>query len=471
LPLPTHGPPVPRAGDPVLLLPRIPRRVFPRAGRRTRGRRGFRRTARRGPSGSPPSVAGKSRWRAPSRRSAIMTAGRVPLVDPGEVLPYVDNEAVLEGRVEEIRTTIRAGPPRPRGSVVSCRAAQNRFDWVPSSVHPESGPIRFRFRRGFVPSGGCIPCAGWEIPVRSRGSGRRWRRGPMYAFSADAGRRCFSRQGGGRSPAEPVPAARRGTGKWVRRVAGTTKRLLYLLSLVHRRGSAVLPPDGHACCAGPGWPICSPSRVVNVAIFHILAVFLLRSAMWAARKRHGAPDLNLPAAAPRAAGVLGVRPSGRGSHAGGPPRPGCITVAILLLAQMGRSGARIAWTGMLTITLLVSPMEIVSPSLSAVVRRDFFLIANCGHPVELKEGKGGWKTRTAWWMKEAVRAAGRRLPRHAAGIRRLFPAVPSVRSSGTSCSGPVLGTAGVAGAAVAVVGRSVWRRTARTDGPPRGDRG
>ena len=34
-----------------------------------------------------------------------LTAGRVPLVAPGNVLPYIDNEGILDGVVEEVRVT------------------------------------------------------------------------------------------------------------------------------------------------------------------------------------------------------------------------------------------------------------------------------------------------------------------------------------------------------------------------------
>src|SRR3989304_5360432 len=42
---------------------------------------------------------------AGAARGAAGRGGRVPLVEPGSVLPYVGDEAVLEGRVGEIRAT------------------------------------------------------------------------------------------------------------------------------------------------------------------------------------------------------------------------------------------------------------------------------------------------------------------------------------------------------------------------------
>src|SRR5659263_440747 len=48
-----------------------------------------------------------------------LTAGRVPLVDPANVLPYVDNEVILEGRVEEVRVTDSGWAAAALGSVIS----------------------------------------------------------------------------------------------------------------------------------------------------------------------------------------------------------------------------------------------------------------------------------------------------------------------------------------------------------------
>jgi len=64
----------------------------------------------------------------------------------------------------------------------------------------------------------------------------------------------------------------------------------------------------------------------------------------------------------------------------------------------------------------------------------------------------------------------RRVPRDSAGIRRLFPGRPSCAILWNVLFGPILGTAGVAGAVVAVVGgRSAsicsprWSSSSRRD--------
>src|SRR5512139_3438938 len=48
-----------------------------------------------------------------------LTAGRVPLVSPANALPYVDNEAILDGRVGEVRVTDSGWASAAHDSVVS----------------------------------------------------------------------------------------------------------------------------------------------------------------------------------------------------------------------------------------------------------------------------------------------------------------------------------------------------------------
>jgi len=91
---------------------------------------------------------------------------------------------------------------------------------------------------------------------------------------------------------EPVPARASGNGEWVKRVAGTTNGSLYLLSLA----TGEVPPYSHPLVTllrRTGLAHLLAISGVNVAIFHIIAVFLLRTAIWGTRRKHGIPDLNL----------------------------------------------------------------------------------------------------------------------------------------------------------------------------------
>jgi competence protein ComEC len=378
-----------------------------------------------------------------------LTAGRVPLVAPENVLSYVDNEALLDGVIEEVRVTDSGWAAATRGSVVSLPGGTKsiRLGTVLLYIRNPDLSVSFPAR---------VRAAGRLHPVRGMGNPgeipREWTamaQGAQYAFSADAAKVVFLPEAAGADRwRSPFPRARRETGEWVKRVAGTTNGSLYLLSLA----TGEVPPYSHPLVMllrRTGLAHLLAISGVNVAIFHIITVFLLRAAMWALRRRHGTPDLNLLPA------LLALPASWAYVFLAGAPTPavrsaGMITVAVLLWHRLGVRAPGIAWTGMLLLTLVASPTEIVSPSFLLSYGATFFLIANYGTPP--KEGEGGWRTRAAWWVKEAVGAATvaflGTLPVSAA----FFQAVPSGAILWNVLFGPILGTAGVAGAAVAVVG-------------------
>ena len=378
-----------------------------------------------------------------------LTAGRVPLVATENVLSYVDNEAILDGRVEEVRVTDSGWAAAARDSVVSLPGGTK-------SIRLGTVLLYIRNPDLSVPFPARVRAVGRLHPVRGMGNPgeipREWTamaQGAQYVFSADAAKVVFLPEAAGADRWRNLfPRARRETGEWVKRVAGTTNGSLYLLSLA----TGEVPPYSHPLVTllrRTGLAHLLAISGVNVAIFHILTVFLLRAAMWAFRRRHGTPDLNLLPP------LLALPASWAYVLLAGAPTPavrsaGMITIAVLLWRRLGVRAPGIAWTGMLLLTLAAKPTEIVSPSFLLSYGATFFLIANCGTPPE--EGEGGWRTRAAWWVKEAVVAATvaflGTLPVSAA----FFQAVPSGAILWNVLFGPILGTAGVAGAVIAVVG-------------------
>jgi competence protein ComEC len=378
-----------------------------------------------------------------------LTAGRVPLVAPADVLPYIAGEGILDGVVEEVRVTDSGWAGAARGSVVSLPGGTEsiRLGTVLLYIRNPDLSVSFPAR---------IRAAGRLHPVRGMGNPgeipREWAamaQGAQYAFSADAGKVVFLPDAAGADRWRNLfPRARRETGEWIRRVAGTTNGSLYLLSLA----TGEVPPYSHPLVTllrRTGLAHLLAISGVNVAIFHILAVFLLRAAVWGFRRRHGIPDLNLLPP------LLALPASWAYVFLAGAPTPavrsaGMITIAVLLWRRLGVRAPGIAWTGMLLFALAAKPTEIVSPSFLLSYGATFFLIANYGAPPE--EGEGGWRTRATWGVKEAVWAATvaflGTLPVSAA----FFQAVPSGAILWNVLFGPILGTAGVAGAAVAVVG-------------------
>ena len=378
-----------------------------------------------------------------------LTAGRVPLVAPENVVPYIGAEAVLDGAVDAVRVTDSGWAAAARDSVVSLPGGAK-------SIRPGTVLLYIRNPDLAVSFPARVRAAGRLHPVRGTGNPgeipREWTamaQGAQYAFSADAAKVVFLPDGAGADRWwDPFPRARRETGEWVRRVAGTTDGSLYLLSLT----TGEVPPNSHPMVAllrRTGLAHLLAISGVNVAIFHLLTVLLLRAAIWGIRRRHGTPDLNLLPA-------LGALPASWAYvFLAGAPTPavrsaGMITIAVLLWRRLGVRAPGTVWTGMLLLTLAAKPTEIVSPSFLLSYGATFFLIANYG--ASPGEGETGWRPRATGRVREAVRAAAvaflGTLPVSAA----FFQAVPSGAILWNILFGPILGTAGVAGAAVAVVG-------------------
>ena len=378
-----------------------------------------------------------------------LTAGRIPLADPSDILPFIDGESILEGRVEEVRATDSGWAAEAHGSILSTPGGPKsaRLGTVLLYIRNPDRSVSFPAR---------VRAAGRLRPVRGAGNPgeipREWgamARGAQYSFSSDAAKVVFLPEAAGEDRwRNPFPRARRETGEWVKRVAGTTNGSLYLLSLA----TGEVPPFSHPLVTllrRTGLAHLLAISGVNVAIFHIIAVFLLRAGIWAFRRRHGTPDLNLLPP------LLALPASWAYVFLAGAPTPavrsaGMITIAVLLWRRLGVRAPGVAWTGMLFLTLAVTPTEILSPSFLLSYGATFFLIANYGAPPE--KGEGAWRTRAAWWGKEAIGAATvaflGTLPVSAA----FFQAVPSGAIVWNVLFGPILGTAGVAGAVVAVVG-------------------
>ena len=109
-----------------------------------------------------------------------LTAGRVPLVSPADVLPYIDNEAILEGRVEEVRVTDSGWAAAVHGSVVSLPGGTKsiRLGTVLLYIRNPDLSVSFPAR---------VRAAGRLHPVRGMGNpGEIPREGSCLLYTSDA---------------------------------------------------------------------------------------------------------------------------------------------------------------------------------------------------------------------------------------------------------------------------------------------
>ncbi len=147
-----------------------------------------------------------------------LTAGRVPLVSPGSVLPYTDNEAILDARVEEVRVTESGWTAAAHGSEVSLPGGTGsiRLGTVLLYIRNPDRPVSFPAR---------VRAAGRLHPVRGMGNPgeipREWTamsQGAQYAFSTDAAKVVFLPGAAGADRwRNPFPRARRETGVLAKR--------------------------------------------------------------------------------------------------------------------------------------------------------------------------------------------------------------------------------------------------------------
>ncbi|MEK6779910.1 MAG: DUF4131 domain-containing protein, partial [Candidatus Deferrimicrobiota bacterium] len=121
----------------------------------------------------------------------LLTAGRVPLADPGQVGRFLDNEVVLRGVIEEAKPNDSGWSGVASGAVVSTLdgSAKVRLGRVLLSV---------RTPDAYDPSRTGVRATGRLHPFTSRGNPgeipREWSamsKGVQYVFSTDASRSVF----------------------------------------------------------------------------------------------------------------------------------------------------------------------------------------------------------------------------------------------------------------------------------------
>jgi competence protein ComEC len=378
-----------------------------------------------------------------------LAALRIPLVDPASVAPYLSGEVVLEGHVSRVRATDAGWAGTAQEGIVSVLGGREslRLGTVLLYIRNPDTPVSFP---------AVMRAIGRLHPVRGNGNPgeipREWSamaQGAQYAFHADASRAVFL-------PENPASGGvsgffartRRRTNDWVRRHAGASDGALYLLSLATGETPAYSHPMVFLL-RRTGLAHLLAISGVNVAVFHLIAVFLLRSFLWAVRRRHGTPDLNLFPV------ILSLPACWAYVLLAGSPVPavrsaGMITLSVLVWAKYGARATGWAWSAMLLLTLVGSPLEIFSPSFLLTYGATFHLIANCARPTAHRGSRG--RGTAARWAREAVLASTvaffGTLPISAA----FFQVVPSGALLWNVLFGPILGTGGVAGACLAVAG-------------------
>ncbi|HEX9205545.1 MAG TPA: ComEC/Rec2 family competence protein [Candidatus Deferrimicrobiaceae bacterium] len=382
-----------------------------------------------------------------------LTSQRLPLLAPEAVLPYTGVEVVLEGRVPEIRATDGGWSGAAEEAVVSLpgTASSLRIGTVLFHVRNPESAVSFPSRLRAV--GRLHAARGLGNPGEIPRELSAMAAGAQYAFSADAGKAVFlPLPRGERTVLDRFARARGRTGEWVRRHAGESNGSLYLLSLA----TGEVPPYSHPMVGllrRTGLAHLLAISGVNVAVFHILAVASLRLGIWVVRRRHGTPDLN------RLPPLLSLPACWAYVLLAGAPTPavrsaGMITLSVIGWNRLGTRAPGIAWSFMLCLTVVASPLSMLSSSFLLSYGATFHLIANGTVPAGCgaEGGDGGWIGRALRWGGEAARASAVAFLGTLPVSGAFFQAVPAGAILWNVLFGPVLGAAGVAGASLAVAG-------------------
>lgn len=377
-----------------------------------------------------------------------LAAGRAGLVDPSRAAPFLSGEAVLRAAVSEVRPTESGWFGTADDALVS-------------SIDG-SRSVRLKRVRLFVrnPDASVVfPCEVRAIgrlhPVRSRGNPgeppREWgamAEGVQYAFSADAGKTVFLHGGTPETSAAGLfRSARKRTGRWIARHAGASDGALYLRSLT----TGETPPSSHPMVVllrKTGLAHILAISGMNVAVFFSLHAAFVRALLWTARRRHGTPDLSRVSAM-SSLPVCWAYVFLAGAPVSAVRAAGMITAAVLVRDAAGVRAGGAAWALLFFATAVVDPFLVLSPSFLLSYGATFFLIAEFA-------GAGGSPPSGA---RRALRAARNALVAAAIAFLGTLPVsafffggLPLGSILWNFLFGPVLGTAGVAGAFLAAVG-------------------
>jgi competence protein ComEC len=400
--------------------------------------------------------AAACRFPVPVRAAAVaafcgaLAAGRTGYVDPEAVSRLLDREAVLRGSVRSVRQGESgwAGTAEDAELSTPDRSVVLRLKRVAVSIRNPAGSGSFPAE--LRATGRLHPFRGAGNPMEIPREWEALASGIQYAFSADASDAILLPPSGG---VPLLASARERIDRWLVRVAGDTEGGLYLRSLATGR----VPPASHPLSGlfrRTGLAHLFAISGVNVAVFFALHSLGVRGLAWLFRRRSGSPDLGRIAAFASLPACWGY------VLMAGAPIPavrsaGMITAAVLLWRCLGIRDAASGFSLLFLLSLAANPFPILSPSFLLSYGAVFFLIAAAGGGRAAPPDASGGESRRRKALRYAAAAAEAAavaffgtLPVSAA----YFQGLPAGSILWNVLFGPLLGTGGVAGVALAVAG-------------------
>jgi len=380
-----------------------------------------------------------------------LAAGRLPLLDPDLVRPFLGGEVALRGNVFQVRHTDTGWSCIVEGAEVSS------LDGV-ESIRPGRVLLSVRNPVASVSFPAELRATGRLYAIKSRGNPgeipREWTALALrvqYRFFTDPSRSVFLPMPEGSGWGVGVfQRARARVERWLASHAGDSDGALYLRAVA--TGNA--PPSSHPMVTllrrtGLGHLLAISG--LHVVLFYSVQSFMIRFALWVLRRRHGVPDLNRMAALLSLPGCW-LYAMMAGSPVSAIRAAGMLSVVVFLRHLLGVRGSGAAWTVLFLITIVSAPSCIVSPSFLLSYGASFFLIAAFGGKRRTESRKLPLLRVAASWARTAVVGSAMAflgtLPVSAAFFGRL----PAGAILWNTLFVPVLGTVGVAGAFLGVAG-------------------
>lgn len=383
--------------------------------------------------------------------SGVLAAGRIPLLDPELVRPFIGPEVVLRGRILEVRHNDTGWSGIVEEAEISLLDGSG-------SIRPGRVLLHVRNPNASVSFPADVLATGRMVAMRSRGNPgelpREWAALALrvqYRFFADASRTVFLPWNGGKGGLPGIfLRARERARQWLARHAGESDGGLYLRAVA----TGHVPPSSHPMVIllrNTGLAHLLAISGVHVVLFFTVQAFLLRCTLWVVRRRQAFPDLFRVSALLSLPGCLAYALMA-GAPVSAIRAAGMLTVVVFLRVFLGVRGAGAAWTVLFLLTIAYAPWWIFSTSFLLSYGASFFLIVSFGG-----KGRIGVRTmrplqRALEWTRNTVIGTSvaflGTLPVSAAFFER-FPAGAILWNI---LFVPLLGTVGVAGAFLGVAG-------------------
>lgn len=381
----------------------------------------------------------------------VLAAGRFPLVEPGDVSPFLGTEVVLRGNVFQVRQTDDGW------SAVVEQAEVSSLDGS-GSIRAGRTLLSVRNPDTAVSFPAEVRATGRLHPIRSQGNPgeipREWTALALrvqFRFVTDSSRAVFLSMG---EEAEGISGAfhraRSRAERWLAVHAGDSDGGRYLRAVA----TGEIPPPSHPMVTllrRTGLAHLLAISGVHVVLFFTALSYLVRGVIWILRRRHGSPDLN------RASSLLSLPVCWAYALMAGSPvsavrAAGMLTVVVLLRHLLGVRGAGAAWASLFLLTIAWAPSSVFSPSFLLSYGASFFLIiafAGRKRTAPLQSHPLG---KAVGWGRDAVVGSAMAffgtLPVSSAYFGR-FPAGAILWNL---LFAPVLGTVGVTGALLGAAG-------------------